>query len=301
MLCMALYRITIPASVESIGDAAFSMCFSLESVDIKPGVKTIGEAAFVATSLKTVKIPESVESVGNSAFSLCDSLKTVIISKSVKTIGTEAFADSPVKNIWYTGSADEWNAIEGDFRKDIKSAKMHCNKPESLRLISEARIKLSSSKYVYDGKTKTPEVRAYLGGKKLTLNKDFTVSYSNNKNIGMATVTVKGCGEYSGSFNKTFKISTAKQKITKIKTAKGGFTAKWKKQSMADGYQLKYANNSDFENGKSKYVKTNSTTSLSVSKLRSGKTYFVKVRSYTTVGGKKIYGDWSDVKAITTK
>ena len=301
MLCMALYRITIPASVESIGDAAFSMCLSLESVDIKPGVKTIGEAAFVATSLKTVKIPESVESVGNSAFSLCDSLKTVIISKSVKTIGTEAFADSPVKNIWYTGSADEWNAIEGDFRKDIKSAKMHCNKPESLRLISEARIKLSSSKYVYDGKTKTPEVRAYLGGKKLTLNKDFTVSYSNNKNIGMATVTVKGCGEYSGSFNKTFKISTAKQKITKIKTAKGGFTAKWKKQSMADGYQLKYANNSDFENGKSKYVKTNSTTSLSVSKLRSGKTYFVKVRSYTTVGGKKIYGDWSDVKAITTK
>ena len=301
MLCMALYRITIPASVESIGDAAFSMCLSLESVDIKPGVKTIGEAAFAATSLKTVKIPESVESVGNSAFSLCDSLKTVIISKSVKTIGTEAFADSPVKNIWYTGSADEWNAIEGDFRKDIKSAKMHCNKPESLRLISEARIKLSSSKYVYDGKTKTPEVRAYLGGKKLTLNKDFTVSYSNNKNIGMATVTVKGCGEYSGSFSKTFKISTAKQKITKIKTAKGGFTAKWKKQSMADGYQLKYANNSDFENGRSKYVKTNSTTSLSVSKLRSGKTYFVKVRSYTTVGGKKIYGDWSDVKAITTK
>ena len=301
MFCMALYRITIPASVESIGDAAFSMCLSLESVDIKPGVKTIGEAAFVATSLKTVKIPESVESVGNSAFSLCDSLKTVIISKSVKTIGTEAFADSPVKNIWYTGSADEWNAIEGDFRKDIESAKMHCNKSESLRLISEARIKLSSSKYVYDGKVKTPEVRAYLGGKKLTLNKDFTVSYSNNKNIGMATVTVKGCGEYSGSFNKTFKISTAKQKITKIKTAKGGFTAKWKKQSMADGYQLKYANNSDFENGKSKYVKTNSTTSLSVSKLRSGKTYFVKVRSYTTVDGKKIYGDWSDVEAITTK
>lgn len=301
MLCMALYRITIPASVESIGDAAFSMCLSLESVDIKPGVKTIGEAAFVATSLKTVKIPESVESVGNSAFSLCDSLKTVIISKSVKTIGTEAFADSPVKNIWYTGSADEWNAIEGDFRKDIESAKMHFNKPESVRLISEARIKLSSSKYVYDGKTKTPEVRAYLGGKKLTLNKDFTVSYSNNKNIGMATVTVKGCGEYSGSFSKTFKISTAKQKITKIKTAKGGFTAKWKKQSMADGYQLKYANNSDFENGKSKYVKTNSTTSLSVSKLRSGKTYFVKVRSYTTVDGKKIYGDWSDVEAITTK
>lgn len=301
MFCMALYRITIPASVESIGDAAFSMCLSLESVDIKPGVKTIGEAAFVATSLKTVKIPESVESVGNSAFSLCDSLKTVIISKSVKTIGTEAFADSPVKNIWYTGSADEWNAIEGDFRKDIESAKMHFNKPESVRLISEARIKLSSSKYVYDGKTKTPEVRAYLGGKKLTLNKDFTVSYSNNKNIGMATVTVKGCGEYSGSFSKTFKISTAKQKITKIKTAKGGFTAKWKKQSMADGYQLKYANNSDFENGKSKYVKTNSTTSLSVSKLRSGKTYFVKVRSYTTVDGKKIYGDWSDVEAITTK
>lgn len=301
MLCMGLYRITIPASVESIGDAAFSMCLSLESVDIKPGVKTIGEAAFVATSLKTVKIPESVESVGDSAFSLCDSLKTVIISKNVKTIGTEAFSDSPVKNIWYTGSADEWNAIEGDFRKDVKSAKMHYNKPESLRLISEARIKLSSSRYVYDGKTKTPEVSAYLGGKKLTPNKDFTVSYSDNKNIGMATVTVKGCGEYSGSFNKTFTISTAKQKITKIKAAKGGFTAKWKKQSMADGYQLKYATNSDFENGKSKYVKTNSTTSLSVSKLKSGKSYFVKVRSYTTVNGKKIYGAWSDVKVITTK
>ena len=40
---------------------------------------------------------------------------------------------------------------------------------------------------------------------------------------------------------------------------------------------------------------------MRVSKLRSGKPCFVKVRSYTTVGGKKIYGDWSDVKAITTK
>ena len=83
---------TIPNSVTSIGESAFSDCYGLTSVTIPNSVTSIGEYAFqVCSGLTSVTIPNSVTSIGDHAFSHCDGLTSVTIGNSVTSIGDEAF------------------------------------------------------------------------------------------------------------------------------------------------------------------------------------------------------------------
>jgi hypothetical protein len=76
----------------------------------------------------------------------------------------------------------------------------------------------------------------------------------------------------------------------------------WKKDSQATGYQIVYATNSKFTSGKKTVtVSKNSTTSKTISKLTKGKSYYVKVRSYKTIDGKKVYGAYSTIKKVNCK
>ena len=79
--------VTIPNSVTSIGQSAFSDCSSLTSVTIPNSVTSIGSNAFRGCSgLTSVTIPNNVTSIGNSAFSDCSSLTSVTIPNSVTSI-----------------------------------------------------------------------------------------------------------------------------------------------------------------------------------------------------------------------
>ena len=83
---------TIPNTVTSIGDRAFSGCSGLTSVTIPNSITSIGDYAFYGCrGLISVTIPNSVTSIGNSAFSGCSSLTSVTIPNSVTTIGEGAF------------------------------------------------------------------------------------------------------------------------------------------------------------------------------------------------------------------
>ena len=68
---------------------------------------------------------------------------------------------------------------------------------------------LSVTSYIYDGKAKTPGVTVKDGTKTLVNGTDYTVKYSNNVNVGTATVTVTGKGNYTGSKSTNFKINAA--------------------------------------------------------------------------------------------
>jgi hypothetical protein len=83
---------TIPDSVTSIGDSAFSFCSSLSSVTIGDSVTSISDYAFQGcTSLSSVTIGDSVTSIGRSAFDRCTSLASVTIPDSVTSIASQAF------------------------------------------------------------------------------------------------------------------------------------------------------------------------------------------------------------------
>ena len=85
--------VTIPNSVTSIGERAFSYCSGLISVTIGNSVTSIGAEAFANCSgLTSVTIPNSVTSIGDEAFYECSGLTSVTIGNSVTSIGDEAFA-----------------------------------------------------------------------------------------------------------------------------------------------------------------------------------------------------------------
>ena len=98
---------------------------------------------------------------------------------------------------------------------------------------------------------------------------------------------------------KVSKTIPARAQLNKIINVKSGkVVAKWKKASNADGYQIQYALNKKFKKAKSKTVKS---TSVTIKKLKKKKTYFVRVRAYKAVDGKKVYGKWSSVKKVKIK
>jgi len=91
--CESLTSVTIPDSVTSIGSSAFSDCKSLTSVTIPNSVTSIGNYAFsYCLSFTSVTIPDSVTSIGDSAFFYCPSLTSVTIPDSVTSIGIGVFS-----------------------------------------------------------------------------------------------------------------------------------------------------------------------------------------------------------------
>lgn len=76
--------------------------------------------------------------------------------------------------------------------------------------ISKASVTLSITSAKYTGSQIKPTVTVKVGSDKLASGTDYAVSYKNNTNIGTATVTVTGKGNYTGKVSKTFKIVVSK-------------------------------------------------------------------------------------------
>ena len=180
----------------------------------------------------------------------------------------------------YTGSVSKTYSIKNDFKK--------------------ATVSGISTK-AFTGKNITQTITVKYNGKTLKKGTDYTVSYSNNKSIGTATVKIAGKGSYTGTITKTFKINPAKQEIQKLTAKSKAFFVDWAQKGSATGYEIQYATNSKFTSAKKVTITNNKTDTKTISKLSGKKKYYVRVRSYTTVKGTKYYGAWSSVKNVTTK
>ena len=177
---------------------------------------------------------------------------------------------------------------------DVKSIKTANND------ITKATVSGISTK-AFTGKAITQNVTVKVGNTVLKNGTDYTVSYSNNKKVGKATVKITGKGKYGGVITKTFKINPAKQEIQKLTAKSKAFFIDWAQKGSATGYEIQYATNSKFTGAKKVAITNNKTDKTTVLKLSANKKYYVRVRSYTTVGGTKYYGAWSATKTVTTK
>lgn len=162
-----------------------------------------------------------------------------------------------------------------------------------------SNVKLNRTSYTYTGKTIRPSVTVTVNGKKIG-SSAYKLYYKNNKNSGIGTVQVRGTGKYS-RINKTltFKILPPKTLLTGLKKANRSFTASWKKNIQATGYQIQYAADSRFiKERKTVTVGKQSAIRYKISGLKNKKTYYVRIRSYKRVGKKVLYSSWSTVKKI---
>ena len=152
----------------------------------------------------------------------------------------------------------------------------------------------------YTGKPIRPDVMVTDGGKFLLPEHDYTVSYSSNTKIGVGKIIISFMGNYQGTITKTFTINPAKQEIQSLQTRYKGFFIDFAQKGSATGYELQYSTRSDFAGAKTLIISSNKTDKKTVSNLTAGKKYYVRVRSYTIVSGKRYNGAWSDTKSVTT-
>ncbi|CDD64023.1 cell surface protein [Firmicutes bacterium CAG:341] len=101
------------------------------------------------------------------------------------------------------------------------------------------------------------------------------------------------------------KKAVSKPKSTntkKVKAAKKAISVKWKKVRGVKGYQVQVATDKKFKkNKKTVTIKKQKTTKTTVKKLKAKKKYYVRVRTYIIVNGKKVYSSWSKIKTVKTK
>ena len=168
---------------------------------------------------------------------------------------------------------------------------------------SGMEIELDYTSTAYNGSDKEPGVAIQdASGNDLTEDVDYTLDYYNNLTVGKATVIVSGKGKYAGVIAGA--RFTIKPKTVTVKSVKKASSRKlnvvWAShKTQTTGFQVRYATTKKFKSGTYKTVTltSKSATSKALTKLKAGKTYYVKVRAYKTVDGKKIYSSWSKVKS----
>ena len=166
-------------------------------------------------------------------------------------------------------------------------------------------VTLSADKYTYNGSVKKPTVTVKDSNGKKIDSSNYTVTYpSGRKDVGKykIKVTFQKAYESFAPLYKTFTIVPKSTTLSKVTGSSKAFTATWKKQTtQVTGYQIQYAKKSNFSGAKTVTVSGKTKTSKKVTGLAARQTYYVRVRTYKTVSGTKIYSSWSAKKSVKTK
>ena len=178
-----------------------------------------------------------------------------------------------------------------------------CGKVAKKAVIYKASsVKLSRTKYTYNGKVQRPTVTVKNSkGATLKNGTHYTVTYSSGcKNPGKYAVKITFKGYYTGTKTLYFTIAPTTPSLTVTAGAKKA-TLKWNKQVGATGYVVYMATSKTGKYSRIAVLKGNSAVSYAKTGLTTGKTYYFKVAAYSTSGGSNVYSSFSSVKAVKVK
>lgn len=181
---------------------------------------------------------------------------------------------------------------------DIDKVKFTVTQSSQKTQISKTKITVGILSYT--GSNVKPSVTVKNGNKTLRQGTDYTIAYNKASKAGTAVkVTIIGKGNYTGKIVKTVYIVPAKPVISSVTGGKKNLTVSYRKVTGVSGYQIAYSTS---QSSGYKYLNLNSKTyKKTITKLSSGKKYYVKVRAYKTINGKKYYGNYSAVKSVKVK
>ena len=163
-----------------------------------------------------------------------------------------------------------------------------CVNPQRTSVEEGGVVASVKSKVEYNGTYQTPAVSVMLNNTDLQKDADYKLEYSDNKNIGTAYVKVIGLGNYSGSKTLSFKILPKKMSPVSVKSKKKSeLSVNWTKDNAVSGYYIQYSTDRNFKNGVKK-ITINQRNKVTLKKVSSKKTYYVRIASYKKVGGKRM-------------
>lgn len=237
--CENLAQIQLPAQLNKLGTDAFRNCTSLDKIDIPAGLTQIEPDTFCNTGLTSVTLHEGLTKIEDGAFHDCLKLKKIRIPKSVTDIGGLALgirynrgngAEEVIPGGFtvegYTGSAAEryvkrLHQCENLYHVFFTDVKFFSIGGQTAAVTNISKTKISALKTrAFTGKPLTQALTITYGGKKLVNGRDYTLTWKNNKNIGTASVTIKGKGKYNGSVTKKFRITVQKNAVYTVSRLK---------------------------------------------------------------------------------
>ena len=334
--CENLATVTIGKGVTSIGDYAFYNCKNLKTVynysslNIVKGSITNGYVACYADNV--YKLPctnhtgRTATCIKKAKCTICGqeygSLKSHTYSNACDTTCNVCNAKRTVSGHKYSNSCDNNCNVCGAKRsvshsykttgttkatlsKDGKIVKKcsKCGGTTTTTIKKIKTVKLSATSYTYNGKAKKPSVSVKDSAGKTISSSNYTVSYqSGRKNVGKYKVTIKFKGNYSGTKTLYFTIKPVKTTVKSITAGKKQLKVNiTKKSTQVTGYQIQYSTSKKFTSAKTKTINSYKTTSATIKSLKAKKNYYVRVRSFKTVGKTKYYSAWSSAKSKKTK
>ena len=284
--------LVIPDSVNLIEYGAFDSCKNLKTVKIGNGVTRI-EAFSNCENLESIEFGNSVEYIGGT---YGESLKTIVIPKSLKQIGSNTFENCHnLKDVYYSGNESDWDKLQiGSGNYGLFTAQIHYNSSPSNQPVV------------------TPNPGGSTGG-----GSTAPVPTPGGSTGGGGGVTPAPTPEDTDKKDENKKPETkpaqptaptdttekpASVNVNKALAKKKALVVYWNKIANASGYQIQVATDKKFKkNKKTVTVAKQNASKKTVKKLKAKKKYFVRVRAYKIVDGKKVYGKWSKIKSIKTK
>lgn len=218
-----------------------------------------------------------------------DSANYNLVYKNNKNVGTATVS--------ITGKGKYSGTITGSFTISKASQQI-------INVLSTYKKKYSSSSFKLNAKAKTAVTYVSSNKKVAVVNK--TTGRVQIKGCGKAVITITAKGKNYKTVTKKVTIIVAPDKtsITKLKsTSKAKINITYKKKTGATGYEVVYSTSKTFKTAKTKtkLVKGKSKNKAVIKGLTPGKKYYVKVRAYKTIDGKRYYSSYSKVKTVVVK
>ena len=209
--CTKLEYIEFPENLTEIGFYAFNRA-GLKEIIFSENITYISRGAFVKCPLKKIVMPESVASIVDETFWDCSELEIVVIGGKVEEIGSVAFANCT--SLETVVIPDSVTSISEDaFMDSNEDMVIYCNEGSYAETYAiQNNIKYTTlvldsvPNQTYTGKAIEPQVKAKANNRPLTLNTEYKLSYSDNINVGVASITARGLGDFKhliakGKFN----------------------------------------------------------------------------------------------------
>ena len=324
--CRKFTEITLPKSVNYVGSGAFWNCINLNKVKLLnpdcsisvnlssntmpfPKCATIygysGSTAEVFAKNNGYNFLDMTKNCYHHSYKLTETKPSTCTNKGYKkytcTVCNDSYTESlPLVPHRYENKKKKAGIGTNGYVSDECTV---CGDVESKSVIYGVnRITLGSTTYSYTGKSQKPSVTVKDSKGKTVPASSYTVSYSKDtKSVGKHSVKITLKGNYTGSKTLYYTVIPKNTSLSKLTAGKKSFTVTIKKYTtQTTGYQIQYSTSSNFKGAKTVTL-SNKTTAKKVKGLKSKKKYYVRVRTYKTVDGKKYCSKWSKAKTVKTK
>ncbi len=242
---------------------------SVTEFAVPQSVTSIDLGAFAQSKyLKKVYILPEIKEIKMHTFYNCSNLEEVYFSKTINYVSENAFDKCNVKTAYIAGDGITFDKLNDG---------------------------IYNAEKVYNYVLDMSKINVYT-----TADSQESSSQSN-----VPTVEIIGINEYQEEKNKESNDNEEQNiefKKFVLKGKKKALVVTWKAVKNVTGYQIQISTNKKFKkNKKTVTVAKKKATKKTIKKLKSKKKYYVRVRAYKIINGKKVYGKWSKVKTVTTK